>query len=159
MNIKTVVITVTLILSVTGISSWALATGSASPENINNSTVNNQKGKILNFMLKEAGKTQTLKVRFISDYKIHFTLTIDGPCKKTVSGFAQGAKGDYENEEDEKGEIYPAIAYEYEEENGYVLSMAIAVETVGYKQDKAILLEAEDKSGCPVIVKTMKLVQ
>lgn len=157
MKISIVISAVILILTIAGVSPHVGAVGNVGPKNTQVSSKNNEKGKTLTFVLKEANRTQTLKVNFISEYKIHFTLKIDGQCKKTVSGLALGGKGDYENEEDEKGEMYPAIAYEYEGKDDYVLSIGIAVETAGYKQDKAILLEAEDKSGCPVTIKTMTL--
>jgi len=62
-------------------------------------------------------------------------------------------------EDDGLGSTYPSIAYYFKGKDGYRLSIGIAVETMGYKRDKAILLEANDKSGCPVIVKTMNLVK
>jgi len=159
MKVSNLAPTILCILIFTNASPSAEASSEVRSESSQQNAKSNAKEKELSFVLKEKDKVQTLKIKHVSEYKIEFTLKIDGPCKKTISGIAIGARGDYENEEDEKGEMYPAIAYEYEGKDDYVLSIGIAVETVGYKQDKAILLEAEDKSGCPVTVKTMKLVK
>jgi len=48
----------------------------------------------LTFMLKEGSRTQKLEVESISEYKINFALSLDGPCKKTISGVADGVGGD-----------------------------------------------------------------
>jgi len=61
--------------------------------------------------LKDGSKRQTLIVKPISEYKINFVLSIDGACKKSVSGVAVGVKGDPEMDEDETGDSYPAISY------------------------------------------------
>lgn len=130
--------------------------GSSSDQGV---TSNNQKRNKLTFVLKDGNKIQTLIVKPISEYKISFVLSVDGPCKKSIAGVAVGVEGDYEMEDDGKGDTYPAIAYVYRGKDDYELSMSLAVETKGYKRDKAILLEAEDRSGCPVTVKTMSPVK
>lgn len=115
----------------------------------------------LTFMLKDGGCTQTLIVDQISKNKIHFRLNLAGTCKKNISGIAVLASDgpDLENEEDENGEMYPAVAYDYTRKDGYELGLSIAFEGGAYKRDKAIVAEVKDMDGCPVIIKTMRLVK
>jgi hypothetical protein len=100
--------------------------------------------KVATYKLEGKNLKQELQIHSRGKHRIAFTLTMELPCKRKVSGTATSQGGDPEIDEDEDGMAYAAEEFVFSERGGHTVWIRIDVESF----DKARLKESDDKVAC-----------
>lgn len=123
--------------------------------NTSSSVVNKENkasvSKIRTYAVSDEKTHQKLDILFQSENVITFTLKIDGVCSRELSGEAVSSNLDYEIDEDENGEAYPAEEFVYKDGDDYYLSIRVdAIE-----RDK-VRVKEEGALSCPFVSDLMR---
>ncbi len=111
-----------------------------------------EKAVVATYLLEGQNLKQVLQIHAHSKHRIEFTLTMERPCKRTLTGTAISHGGDPEEDEDEEGMAYPAQEFEYVERSGHTVWIRIDAEAF----NKARLKETDDKIACRFSEELMK---